>query len=454
MRNLKIGIEIHVQLNTKSKLFCSCPNYGKDEPNSRTCYVCLGMPGSKPVLNKEALKKAIKVALALNCKINKETFFSRKSYFYPDLVKNFQITQYEVPIGIEGNFEGIRIRRLHLEEDPGALIHKGNICLIDYNRSGIPLIEIVTEPDFKSPNEVRIFLRKLITMLAYLDVYYRKDESTLKADANISLGGERVEIKNINGLKEIERALDYEMIRQEKEIPQAKETRRWDSEKGKTFLMRTKESEEDYGYIFEPDLPIIEISEEELTSLKKEIPELNVDKTKRYLKNYNLDKETAEVLSNDIKLGALYDFSISNGINPQMAAKWLRRDLLGFLSYDKKELKDVSINDKHLVEILKLVQNKTITDKVGKELLLKLIKKDYDVIKYVEENKLGIVADEKHLEKSCEEAINENKDSIEKIKSGDYKVLNFLIGEVMRKTKGVGKPEVIVKILKQLLNIK
>lgn len=451
---MKIGIEVHVQLNTKSKLFCSCPISGKDEPNSRTCDVCLGMPGSKPVLNEEAFNKAIKVALALNCKINKETFFSRKSYFYPDLAKNFQISQYEIPVAVDGKFEGIRIRRVHLEEDPASLVHKGNICLIDYNRSGIPLIEIVTEPDFKNPNDVRLFLRKLITILTYLDVYYRKEESTLKADANISVYGERVEIKNINGLKEIERALEYETLRQEKETPKVQETRGWDSEKGKTYLMRVKEAEEDYGYIFEPDLPVFEISDKKIDLIKKEIPELSVDKEKRFSKQYSLDKETAEVLSNDIRLGELYESLIKQGIEPRIAAKWLRRDLLGFLAYDKKELKDVNIDDKHLGQILKLFQEKKITDRVGKDLLMKLTKGDFDVMEYIKKNKLMVVSDEKSLDDICKKIIDENPEQVSIIKSGKVYVINFLVGKVMKETKGSSDPKLVIKILKKLLNVK
>ena len=451
MRNLKIGIEVHVQLNTKSKLFCSCSNLESDEPNSRTCATCLGHPGSKPVLNKKAFEKAIKVAIALGCKINKETFFSRKSYFYPDLAKNFQISQYEIPIGLAGKFEGINIRRLHLEEDPAALIHKGSISLIDYNRSGTPLIEIVTEPDFKSPNEVRLFLRKLITMLTYLDVYHKKGDSTLKADANISVHGERVEIKNVNGLKDIERALEYEAKRQETELQEKQETRGWDSEKGKTYLMRVKESENDYGYIFEPDLPVFEISKELLEKIKREIPELSIDKNKRYKKQHNLDDETAEVLSNDINLAELYEYLIEKGIKPEIAAKWLRRDLLGFLAYDEKELKDISLNQNHLFDLLKLVQENKITDDVGKKLLLELIKEDFDVDKKVKKEGLESVSDEGVLEKACKEVIKENQDAVEKVKKGDEKVLNFLMGQVMRKTKGVGRPDVIIRILKKLI---
>ena len=448
---MKIGIEVHVQLNTKSKLFCSCSNLGSDEPNSRTCATCLGHPGSKPALNKEAFEKAIKVAIALGCKINNKTFFSRKSYFYPDLAKNFQISQYEIPVGLDGKFEGIGIRRLHLEEDPAALIHKGNTCLIDYNRSGTPLIEIVTEPDFKSPNDVRLFLRKMITMLTYLDVYYRKEESTLKADANISVHGERVEIKNINGLKEIERALEYEAKRQETELQEQQETRGWDSEKGKTYSMRVKESEDDYGYIFEPDLPLFEISKELLEKLKKEIPELGADKSKRYRKDYKLDEQTAEVISNDINLAELYEYTIEKGIKAELAAKWLRRDLLGFLSYDDKELKDVSLNQDSIVDLLKLIQENKITDEVARKLLLDLIKEDFDVKKRVKKEKLEIIFDEGILEKACREVIKENSDAVEKVKKGDEKVLNFLMGHVMKKTKGVGRPDVIIRILKRLI---
>ena len=245
MKKLKIGLEVHTQLNTKSKIFCSCPTSGEENPNTRVCEICTGMPGSKPVLNKEALHQTIKVALALNCKVSQEIFFSRKNYFYPDLAKNYQISQYEIPIGTNGRLENIRIRRIHLEEDPGALIHRGDTTLIDYNRSGIPLIEIVTEPDFKSPNEVRLFLKKLITILEYLSIYTRKSEATMKADANISTTGEKVEIKNVTGLKEIERALEYEAIRQEKDPAKQQETRGWNPEKGITFLQRTKEEESD-----------------------------------------------------------------------------------------------------------------------------------------------------------------------------------------------------------------
>ena len=344
---MKIGIEIHVQLSTKSKVFCSCPTAVSEEPNTNVCETCLGLPGSKPVLNKEALNQAIKVALALNCTIAKETFFSRKNYFYPDLSKNFQITQYEIPIGTKGEFEKIRIKRLHLEEDPGALIHKGSTCLIDYNRSGIPLIEIVTEPDFKSPNEVRLFLRKLITMLSYLNVYSRKNEATMKADANISTTGAKVEIKNITGLRDIEKALEYEANVQEKEPSKKQETKRWDSENQKTAIMRTKETEDDYGYITDSDLPKFEIVKELISQLKSEIPELGLEKSSRFQKQYKLKKEDSEILASEKKLAELFE-EVAKKINPELAAKWLIRDLQKIIHYNKTTINEVNLDAKYL----------------------------------------------------------------------------------------------------------
>jgi len=318
-----IGIEVHIQLSEvcKSKIFCSCPTQGSEKPNSRTCPTCLGHPGSKPVLNIEALKQGIKVALALNCKIAPETFFSRKTYFYNDMPKNFQVTQYEIPFASKGKLDSIRIRRIHLEEDPGALIHKKTFCLIDYNRSGIPLIEVVTEPDFRSANQVRQFLKKLITILEYLDVYTRKSEATMKADINISTTGERVEIKNISGLKEIERALDYEIARQLENPAKAQQTLAWDPNKGKTIITREKETEEQYGYIFEPDLTKIELSKDFVNEIKKTLPELSDSKLLRFKKQYKLPSEEASVLTSEIRLANLFE-EVAKKIDPLLAARW------------------------------------------------------------------------------------------------------------------------------------
>ncbi len=450
MSNLRCGIEIHLQLDTKSKIFCSCPTSGNEEPNSRTCEICLGHPGSKPVLNQEALHQAIKVSLALNCEIAHETFFSRKNYFYPDMTKNFQITQFEIPIGKKGKLENIEIRRVHLEEDPGALIHKGQTCLIDYNRAGIPLIEIVTEPDFKSPNEVRLFLRKLITILEYLKIYTRKSEATMKADANISTTGEKVEIKNVTGLKEIERALEYEAIRQEKEPAKQQETRGWDSTLGKTFSQRTKETAEDYGYIFEADLPKIEIEKELISLLKSEIPELSLDKISRLQKQYKLNKEDAEVLSSEKKLADIFE-EVAKEIDPQLAAKWLVRDLIKILHYNKKTINEIKLDIKAIIELLDLFQKNQITDNTAKDLLIELIKKPFSPKEYIKKHNLLIVKDASNLESICEEVIKENKKAAEDYKKGNEKSIHFLTGQVMRKTKGTADPKIVEKLLIKLI---
>src|SRR3990167_2333714 len=422
---MRIGIEAHVGLSTKSKVFCSCPTAVSEEPNTNVCETCLGLPGSKPVLNKEALNQAIKVALALNCNIAKETFFSRKNYFYPDLSKNFQITQYEIPIGQNGEFEKIKIKRIHLEEDPGALIHKGSTCLIDYNRSGIPLIEIVTEPDFKSPNEVRLFLRNLITMLGYLNVYSRKNEATMKADANISTTGAKVEIKNITGLREIERALEYEAGIQEKEPSKKQETKRWDSESQKTTIMRTKETEDDYGYIMDSDLPKFEISKELISQLKSEIPELGLEKTSRFQKQYKLKKEDSEILASEKKLAELFE-EVAKKINPELAAKWLIRDLQ------------------------KIIHKNKITDKTVKDLLIELIKKPFSPKEYVKKHNLEIVSGNL-IDNMCKEVVKENLNAVEDYKKGNEKSIHFLTGQVLRKSKGTANPKEVEKILKNLI---
>ena len=443
-------MEIHLQLNTNSKLLCGCPTSGDENPNTRVCEICGGFPGAKPVLNKEAINQTIKVALALGCKINKETLFSRKNYFYVDVPRNFQITQYEIPIGTKGKLENINIRRIHLEEDPGALIHKGNITLIDYNRSGIPLIEIVTEPDFTSPKQVRLFLRKLITILEYLNIYNRKSESSLKADANISTTGEKVEIKNITGLKEIERALDYEAQRQSSEPATQQETRGWNPQKSLTFLQRTKESENDYGYITEPDLPQITLSSNLLKDLKKQIPELSLNKIERFKNIYLLPPEDAETLASEKTLAELFE-QVAEKIDPKLAAKWLRRDLLKVLHYNKKELKDIKIEAQHIIELLSLLQENKINDSTAKELLIKLIEKPFSPLKHVQKEKLTMIKSSDEIESMCQEVIDKNKEVVNSLKSGKTEALNYLTGQVMRISKGKANPKEVQKILKKLI---
>ena len=448
---VKIGIECHIQLETKTKLFCSCPASGKDIPNSRTCEICAGFPGSKPTLNKEAINQALKVALALNCKISNEMFFSRKSYFYPDLAKNFQISQYEVPLATLGNLENINIRRIHLEEDPGRLIHKNTYTLIDYNRSGIPLIEVVTEPDFKSPEEVRLFLNKLTLILEYLGVYSRKNENTARTDANLSVeNGQRVEIKNITGIKEVEKALNHELKLQEKEPAKIQQTKAWDAEKQITFLLRTKESEEDYGYIFEPDLTKIEITQEQIKNIKKTLPELADQKISRFIKQYKIPKADAQVIASELILAELFE-KIIEKISPSLAAKWIRRELLRVLHYNKKTLEQVKIDEKHMIELLELVESKQITDATAKKLLEQLIEKPFSPKEYAKKQDLKVISIEKDLENYCKQAIKENPQAVKDYKEGKQEALHFITGSVMRKTKGKADPKTVKEILTRLI---
>ena len=311
--DIVIGIEVHLELATDTKLFCGCATHGTDEPNTRTCEVCLGHPGSKPVLNKKALQYALRLCLALGSKISPSLIFSRKSYFYPDMAKNYQISQYEIPLGEKGSLnldsgKKIGITRVHMEEDPAALIHPAGMAgstyvLVDYNRSGDPLCEVVTEPELTSPEEARNFMKQLITVLTYLDIF-DVNRCIIKADANISIkesGYKRVEIKNITGFKEIERALKYEVERQKQEVDSiAQETRAWDSEKGMTIAMRKKEVEEEYGYIIDPDLVKIEITKDMLKEVEESMPELAQEKVQKFVKKHKITEEDAKVLAAEI----------------------------------------------------------------------------------------------------------------------------------------------------------
>jgi len=428
-----IGMEVHVELDTNTKLFCGCSTKVK-EPNSSTCEICVGMPGSKPSLNKKAIEYALKLCLALNCSISKELIFSRKTYFYPDMGKNFQITQYELPLGSNGKLKldnkEIGITRIHLEEDPASLVHQPNSVLVDYNRSGRP------------------------TTLNYLGIFDQIN-GIIKADANISIKGyERIEIKNITGFKEIERALVYEIERQKKLVEEGKkitrETRGWDANKGFTFFQRSKESEEDYGYCFEPDLVPVEISKEFVDRVKKDIPELAHERIQRYIKQYKLKQEDAEVLAAEYLLAELFE-KVSKEINPELAAKWLRRELIRVVNYNKKELHALELDETHIIQLLKLVENKKITDATGQKIMEKLVEKPFDVNDYIKREGLGVVSSEKELENYCKEAIKENEKAVNDYKNGNEKALFFISGSVMKKTKGKADPKVVNKILKKLI---
>ncbi|MCD6434311.1 MAG: Asp-tRNA(Asn)/Glu-tRNA(Gln) amidotransferase subunit GatB [Candidatus Diapherotrites archaeon] len=449
-----IGLEVHVQLNTNSKLFCSCPT-DAEEPNTACCEICLGMPGSKPKLNEKALEFALRIALALNCKINREFFFSRKVYFYPDMAKNFQITQYEVPLAEKGFIElqsgrKISIRRVHIEEDPASLIHEANYSLIDYNRSGIPLVEIVTEPQLRSAAEAKEFLDSLIKILEYLEVFDSR-RNTIKADVNISLeGSERVEIKNISGRKAIEAALEFEESRQRSLIAEGKkierETRGFNAEKGITFTLREKEFEEDYGYIFEPDLTKFKIAKEFLEKVKREIPELHIAKAKRLQEEFSLPKNVAETLAGEKALAELFEF-LTKKINPELAASFLTRELLAILNRDNLKLAELDLDAKEIAEMLVLLQENKITEKTAKEAMINYVHKKETPKKFIERNNLLIEFDTKEIEDIVDAVFAEHKKAVDDYKKGKKEAINFLVGQVMRIAKGKAEPRIVRKII-------
>tara|TARA_Y100000310_G_scaffold345455_1_gene465189 strand:+ start:3334 stop:4710 length:1377 start_codon:yes stop_codon:yes gene_type:complete len=454
-----IGLEIHVQLNTDSKLFCGCSTKG-EAPNTSTCEICLGMPGSKPVLNKKAVDYALIVAMAMNCKINKEFFFSRKTYFYPDLAKNYQITQYEIPVGEKGYLEvdgkKIRITRVHLEEDPASLVHESgtkqsNYSLIDYNRSGIPLVEIVTEPDLESPEQARHFLDKLLTTLNYLGVYAH-GESVLKADCNLSIkGSERVEVKNVTGFKAVELALRAEEKRQ-REMIEAKEkivleTRGFDAETNSTYSMRKKETENDYGYIFDPDLVKAQIDDAWLKELKEKIPELAEKKEKRFVKEFGLKEYDAKVIASDKTLSELFEKAAK--VDSQLAVRFVSRELMGILNYNKMKISDTKVAAAGLIGLIELVKSGKVSDKAAKDSLIKYVLEGIPPKEFLEKTNLLIDASSGDLEKAIKMVVKENPAAFDEFKSGNKKSLNFLIGQVMRKMKGKADARAIQKILEK-----
>ncbi len=462
-----MGLEIHVHLLTDSKFFCRCPtDYENKEPNENTCPICCGFPGSKPKANKKVIDCTIMVAKALNCKINPQMFFSRKSYFYPDMPKNFQITQYEIPLATKGYLEitnkKIGITRVHMEEDPAKLFHIGGdilsakYILADYNRAGIPLIEIVTDPDFRTTKEVREFLTKISSILEHLEVYDSSKEAALRVDANVSLeGGERVEIKNITGFKNVEKGLNYEMVRQESVrrmgMEVQRETRHFNAETRTTASLRKKEFEEDYGYIFEPDLTRIEISDKWLKEIDKKMPELPDQRIERLVKDYGVTRYQARVVVyTDKALADFFEECCKIYKKPVDIIKWIVTDLLKSLNWNKVTIRKSKVKPKTFIELLKLIDTGKITARLGKEVI-----KDYVVTgkspKEIVEKKGLTLIDEDKLIKSVKEVIKKNSQAVEDYKKGKKKAMEYLIGQVLRKIKARADPNKIRRLIEKLV---
>lgn len=465
-----IGLEIHCQLTKlESKLFCSCKaNYREFAPNTNICPVCMGLPGTLPKLNQKAVEKAIMIALALNCQTPTRIGFFRKNYFYPDLPKNFQITQLNMygptSIGEKGKItiEGkdIRIRRIQLEEDPGRLIYEGasertQITLVDYNRAGTPLVEIVTEPDFDNPRQVRIFLNILSDLLENLGVSDPTLEGAMRADANVSIeGGARVEIKNIGSFYDLEKAIHFELTRQEslkaRGIPIIQETRHWDDKRKITISSRTKEEDEDYRYILEGDIPWVILDSKLLEQWKKNMPESISSKKERYITVYGIPPQVADVLSSDKYYSDLFEHA-HNESNAKEIANLITTDLMGLV--DTREKRDSSkITPKHLSDLVDLVKSGKITRTSAKNALQEIVKTGKSVSEIVSQIGLGKIANEAELGKIIDSIIQEEPVAVQQAKENPQ-TINYLIGKVMQRTKGKADPVRTLNIFKEKIGL-
>jgi aspartyl-tRNA(Asn)/glutamyl-tRNA(Gln) amidotransferase subunit B len=464
----KIGLEIHCQLtNLKSKLFCSCKaNYRGFEINENICPVCMGLPGSLPRLNQDAVKKATLIAMALNCTTPEKIAFFRKNYFYPDLPKNFQITQLNIygdtSVGGSGSImvddKKINITRIQLEEDPGRLIYEGSssknqITLVDYNRAGTPLVEIVTEPDFESPKQVRLFLNILSDLLENLGVSDPGLEGAMRADANVSIeGGKKVEVKNIGSFHDLEKAVHFEITRQNslhsRDIGIVQETRHWDDKRKITISSRSKEEELDYRYFLEGDIPWITIDSEIQNKLKSEMPESITSKKERYVSKYNIPIQVADVLSSDKFYSDLFDESHDES-NAKEIANIITTDLMGLV--DTREKREESkITSVHLKDLADSIQSGKISRNSAKNALYEIVKTGKNLSEIISELDLGNVSDESELSKIIEEIIAAEPQAVEQAKSNPQ-TINFLVGKVMQKTKGKADPKLTLDLLKKQL---
>ena len=464
----KIGLEIHCQLtNLKSKLFCSCKaNYREFEINENICPVCMGLPGSLPRLNQDAVKKATLIAMALNCSTPEKIAFFRKNYFYPDLPKNFQITQLNIygdtSVGGSGSImvddKKINITRIQLEEDPGRLIYEGSssknqITLVDYNRAGTPLVEIVTEPDFENPKQVRLFLNILSDLLENLGVSDPGLEGAMRADANVSIeGGKKVEVKNIGSFHDLEKAVHFEITRQNslhsRDIAIVQETRHWDDKRKITISSRSKEEELDYRYFLEGDIPWITIDSKIQDKLKSEMPESIISKKERYISKYNIPIQVADVLSSDKFYSDLFDDSHDES-NAKEIANIITTDLMGLV--DTREKREESkITPIHLKDLANSIQSGYISRNSAKNALYEIVKTGKNLSEVISELDLGNVSDESKLSKIIEEIITAEPQAVEQAKSNPQ-TINFLVGKVMQKTKGKADPKLTLDLLKKQL---
>jgi aspartyl-tRNA(Asn)/glutamyl-tRNA(Gln) amidotransferase subunit B len=473
-----IGLEIHVQLKTQSKMFCPCPTTFHAPPNTQTCPTCLGLPGSLPVLNGRAVELGLRTAVALDCRIHPQSRFHRKNYYYPDLPKNYQITQYEYkihpPLATEGGVElpsedgaprRIRIRRVHLEEDTARLVHAesgAGHSLIDFNRAGVPLMEIVTEPDLRSPAEARIFLGRLRAILEAIDVSTgRMEEGSLRCDANLSLRisggvlGIRTEVKNMNSLRSVERALAFEAARQQTLLdrgePVVQETRHWDERRMVTFASRTKEEAQDYRYFPEPDLVPIALVEESIAQIRATLPELPEARRRRYIETYGLAAHEAALVTSSQAMAALFEDTVRRHPNPRAVSNWLVGDVSGYLNTEGRELEEVPFTAAHLAELLDLIDQGMISGRTAKEILPVMLDTGRMPREIVASQDLGQISDAAELAGVIDAVLAAHPGPAADYRAGKAAALTFLVGQIMKRTRGRANPETATRLLRERL---
>ncbi len=479
MKNLQkyepvIGLEIHAQLSTKSKIFCnSATEFGK-EHNSQICPVCTGYPGVLPVLNKKVVEYAILTGLALNCEIAKFSKFDRKHYFYPDLPKNIQISQYDLPVCKNGHItikgRKIRINRIHMEEDAGKLVHAGAAglagsaySLVDYNRTGTPLLEIVSEADITSPEEARIYTEELRNTVRYLGVCDGNlEEGSLRCDANVSVRpigreklGTKVEIKNLNSFRALQKALEYEIARQTDELENGnaiiQETRLWKDDESITISMRTKEEAHDYRYFPEPDLVPLEIDAEWVHRLREQMPELPQEKRARYMEKVGLCEADANTIADSADTALFFDRVISLTLNPRAAANWLMGDITAYIKDKKISINDTKLTPESLAGMIEMIERGKISNAIAKKIIVPLMETGDSPEKTVEEKGLLVISDEGQILDIVKKVIADSPGEVEKYKAGKTQVIGFFVGRVMKETRGKADPGLVNRLLQQEL---
>lgn len=469
-----IGLEVHAQLKTQTKIFCGCSTEFGAPPNTHTCPVCLGMPGVLPVLNKKVVEYAMKMALATGCRINPESRFARKNYFYPDLPKGYQISQYEMPLAEHGHVaieteagkKQVGILRIHMEEDAGKLIHDLHrpVSMVDLNRTGTPLIEIVSQPDMRTPEEAGAYLRKLRSVLRYLDICDgNMEEGSLRCDANVSIMpkgarefGTRTEIKNLNSFKNVERALHFEIRRQQEVIGDGgqvvQETRLWNPDRATTTSMRGKEEAHDYRYFPDPDLLPLVVSDDWIAEIRQGLPELPDERKARFIRDFALSDYDAEVLTASRELADYFETCLkSSHAGPKLVGNWVMSELLGLLNAEGKPIEQSPIAAEALAELLNLLADETISGKIAKTVFEEMAQSGKSAKAIVEEKGLIQITDDSALEPIVAEILENNPDQVEQYRAGKTKVLGFFVGQVMKATQGKANPKLVNELLKSKL---